>query len=403
MNYLKTRTCQILVWLAVLLLPLSFARGSTFAVKITPSGSGQVSWICDDPPGQGVFTGAGGSFSYTMNVSYIVLTFTPNTGGSIVKVTSDEGDETPYLFGPDLNMLSWFGPSENSKKITVTFSGGTSTVENPTGTFSFVFPTNSTVLAAIANISGNYVGQTPTSAKRNYTVDIAQDESGKVAGMGTVDGIIPSGGSPANNTISGNVGAISTINNEPTAQFKGKFTGTRDDVPVSTSGSSKGPVEISDIGSGTNGVTGTASFKSNFGGVPYSAKNQPLAIPVSPSTAANLHKQWDLQLSIQSKISPKTSKSYIGATAILTRPDGDVIIYPERVVKYSSKTGYSVAFKGGTNMTAVPNAPDKKSTVAIKGMTMTKQGLTWTPSGGTLSYAFLGQKGSGELLDFVAP
>jgi hypothetical protein len=334
-----------------------------------------------------------------MNVANILLTFVPNTGGSIVKVMTNEGDDTAILFGPNHNMDGWNGPSENSKKVTVTFSGGTPTVEIPTGSFPFVFPTNNLSLAAIADISGTYTGKTPTAAQRNYNVDVAQDQDGKVAAMGTVDGIIPKGGSPSDSTISGNIGSIKTLNNEPTAQVKGKFDGTKDGTPVSVSGSGQGPVEVTDIGGGTNGVTGTASYAANIGGVPFTAKNTPMAIPTPPTPVSHIHKAWSVQLEIQSKVSPKTGKSFIAATAVLTLPNGDVISYPERAAKYSTKTGYSLSFKGGTNTTA--NAPDKKSTITIKGMTMTKQGSVWNPTAGTLSYSFLGQKGSGDLMNFV--
>jgi hypothetical protein len=44
---------------------------------------------------------------------------------------------------------------------------------------------------------------------------------------------------------------------------------------------------------------------------------------------------------------------------------------------------------------------DKKSKVMIKGMTLEKQGQVWKPTGGTMSYQFLGQKGQGNLLDFL--
>lgn len=398
MIHSKTKTCRKLLWLLCLSLPLSLAWGGTFTVKITPANSGQVIWTCSDPQGQGVFTGKGGKFPYTMNVANILLTFVPNTGGSIVKVMTNEGDDTAWVLAHS-NTDSWSGPSENSKSLMVVFSGGTVTVEIPTGSFPFVFPTNNLSLTAIADISGTYTGKTPTAAQRNYNVDVAQDQDGKVAAMGTVDGIIPKGGSPSDSTMSGNIGSIKTLNSEPTAQVKGKFEGTRDGTPVSVSGSGQGPVEVTDIGGGTNGVTGTASYSANIGGVPFTAKNTPMAIPTPPTPVSHIHKAWSVQLEIQSKVSPKTGKSFIAATAVLTLPNGDVISYPERAAKYSTKTGYSLSFKGGTNTTA--NAPDKKSTITIKGMTMVKQGSVWNPTAGTLSYSFLGQKGSGDLMNFV--
>jgi len=112
-------------------------------------------------------------------------------------------------------------------------------------------------------------------------------------------------------------------------------------------------------------------------------------------------KAWSVQLDLRSKISPKTGKSFLAARAVLTLPNGDVISYPERVARCSAKKGYSFSFKGGTNTSVQPNAPDKKSTIRIKGMTMIKQGSVWNPTVGTLSYRILGQKGTGNLTDFV--
>lgn len=95
----------------------------------------------------------------------------------------------------------------------------------------------------------------------------------------------------------------------------------------------------------------------------------------------------------------------MAASAQLRLPSGDTIVYPEIAAKYSAKTGYSLPFKGGTNVTVQPNLPDKKSTVSIKGMTLAMQDSStdYQPTAGTISYQFLGQKGSGNLLDFLGP
>jgi hypothetical protein len=46
---------------------------------------------------------------------------------------------------------------------------------------------------------------------------------------------------------------------------------------------------------------------------------------------------------------------------------------------------------------------DKKTSILIKGMTLTKQGNVWQPTAGTITYKFFGQQGSGNLLDFYVP
>jgi hypothetical protein len=88
--------------------------------------------------------------------------------------------------------------------------------------------------------------------------------------------------------------------------------------------------------------------------------------------------------------------------AQIALPSGDTIVFPERKTKYSAAKGYSLSFKGGTNTRT--SLPDKKTSISIKGMTMTQQqDGSWQPTGGTISYGFLGQQGSGNLMDFVAP
>src|SRR5437867_695504 len=73
----------------------------------------------------------------------------------------------------------------------VTPIGGPPTI--PNGGFQFAFPTNNPLLAAIVDVTGNFNGVTPTD-HRNYNVDVAQDEQGKLSAMGTSDGIIVAGG-----------------------------------------------------------------------------------------------------------------------------------------------------------------------------------------------------------------
>ncbi|MGD0650648.1 MAG: hypothetical protein ABSA97_05855 [Verrucomicrobiia bacterium] len=396
---------RTLAWVLGVLMLASWATGfaGTFTVKITPTGSGQVVWSTDVPPGYGTLTGKGGSFTYTMDSTIVFLEFIPNTNGSIVSVIDNEGPVS--LSGPDNNQHTWYGPSENSKKLVVIFSGGsTPPVIDPTGAFGFSFPTNNPSLTAITDLSGTYTGTTVyTKHPRQYNVTVAQDESGKLSGMGTVDGIIPAGGSPGNATIdTGIIGAVTTVTNRPDAQLKGKFEGTIDGFDTTASGSGKGPVAVSDIGGGTNGVTATtATYKANIGALSYEQKNAELKVPVSPDAASHIHKSWNIELNITST-TPAKGKPYITASALLTLPNGEQISFPAKKTKYSAK-GYSLSFKGGTNMTIVPNAVDKKTKVSIKGMTLVKTGTTWDPTAGTISYQFLGQKGTADLMDFLGP
>jgi hypothetical protein len=87
--------------------------------------------------------------------------------------------------------------------------------------------------------------------------------------------------------------------------------------------------------------------------------------------------------------------------AALTLPTGDTVQYPEKVVRYSTSKGYRLKFRRGTNVTSNPPAVDPKAKITIKGLTFVQEGSAWEPTAGEITYQFLGQKGRGNLLDFV--
>jgi hypothetical protein len=267
----------------------------------------------------------------------------------------------------------------------------------PTGKFPFRFPINNPLLTAIANFTGNYLGGGQSIARRNYNLDVAQDESGKLSAMGTIDGYQDKTGSA---NLSGNVGAVKTVNGEPTVELKGSFAGTRDGDSTTLSYAATVPAKVTDVG-GTDGLAGTGSYKGKIGGVPIVGKNVPIQVgPPDQQGLENLKKDWTLQLDITSRQDSK-GKSYLVASAELLLPNGDTIIFPEKKTKYSSK-GYALSFSRGTNTTTEPDKLDTKTSISIKGMTMTQQqDGTWQPNGGTISYKFLGQRGSGNLIDFI--
>mgnify|MGYP001017647762 CR=1 FL=1 len=69
----------------------------------------------------------------------------------------------------------------------------------------------------------------------------------------------------------------------------------------------------------------------------------------------------------------------------------------------SAAKGYSLAFKKGTNVTVNPPRLDKKAAVTITGLTFEKQGADWKPTAGVITYQFLGQKGTANLMEFETP
>jgi hypothetical protein len=270
-------------------------------------------------------------------------------------------------------------------------------IPDPTGSFDFKSPTNSSLLTLIASIIGNYSGVTPTVFHRNYNIDVAQDETGKLTAMGTMDGIEDGNGS---SDLTLPVGSVKTVNDEPAALLKGNFSGTRDSETTTFSGTAMLPLEVVDVGGGTNGLAGTGSYKSKVAGVPFSGKNFPVQFAAPDGSEDNLKTDWSFHIDLQKKTIQGKERTV--ASAQLTLPSGDTIVYPEKVVKYSPK-GYSLSFKGGTNTTVNPPKIDKKSSISIKGLTFVQQGADWKPTAGTISYQFLGQKGTANLMDFVEP
>ena len=425
---------KVIVRLALLgllgLLPLSLTWGGTFTVTIKPTNGGTVTWHTEDSPsvtrGEGTFSGTGGSFPFTMNLTRIMLVFHPNPSGSIQTIVSDEGNEMPYLsYG---NSLFWSGPSENSKKVTVTFSGGTPvTPVDPTGNFPLTFPSSNPALTPIIDLTGEYKGVSPFGKPRAYDIIVAQDESGKLIISGTVEGISTNKIVKAANTSSlpahtsflpaYNIGQITTVGTNPTVKIKGSFNGSIDGTnSASVSGAGQAPLVLAPIPSkpDSNVIYATGSYVAKENGVPIHLlpTSGPIPIVVSKTEAAlHIHKAWSISLSINNKVNAKTHKPYIGATSVLTRPlyDGtEVITFPEQIVKYS-KAGYKLTLKGGTNTTTITgiagstSKPNKKSTITITGMTLTKTGSVWNPTAGKLSYQFLGQKGTGDLMLFIEP
>jgi hypothetical protein len=276
--------------------------------------------------------------------------------------------------------------------------GSSGTRPQPVGNFAFVFPGGNAALTRIVNLTGNYQGISPTPAQRGYTIDAAQDESGKISAMGVVEGIEDADG---NANLAGNLGSVRTVNGEPVARLKGSFKGAVDGTNTTYKGNATVPVEIVDVGMGEQGVEGTGSFSCKLGGVPFSGKNLPLEIAAPPGSTDNLKQDWSLDLDIALKM--VRGKERAVAAAMLVLPNGDTIRFPERAVKYSEQKGYKIAFKKGTNITAEPDAPDKKSTVILTGLKFQKTGDEWEPVAGTITYKFLGQAGTGDLMEFVPP
>lgn len=315
-----------------------------------------------------------------------------------------------YLFGysSSMNVSAGQMALDNfSETGGVSSSGGAR--PEPTGTFQFPFPTGNALLTRIASLAGNYQGISPVVPQRGYNLDVAQDESGKIMGMGTVTGVQDSRG---NSDLAMSLGRVRTVNEEPVAEVKSSFKGNADGVDATFKSNGRFPVELvgvtppSIVAAGTAGpaplgVAGTATYSGKANGIPFSGKNEPLEFEAPPGAENNLVQDWSLGLEIS--VTQVNGKDRIVAAATLVLPDGSTVVFPPKTVKYSEAKGYNLAFKKGTNVTAEPDVIDKKTSIALKGLKFQRQGNDWIPTAGTITYGFLGQKGVEDLLQFVAP
>ena len=163
-------------------------------------------------------------------------------------------------------------------------------------------------------------------------------------------------------------------------------------------GTSRSPDPASLISAaGDQGVVGQGSFKANIGGIPSKSSHVMVPLTVTPSQADNLKNAWGFTLTVGKKTPPpKNGKIAYVASGKLHLPGGDTVQFADKPVKYTKHQGYTVTFEKGQNITLVPPAKDKKSTIAIKKLTLTQQpDDAWSPTGGRIVYQFMGQKGSG--------
>ncbi len=276
-------------------------------------------------------------------------------------------------------------------------SGG-GTRPAPTGSFSFPFPLGNDLLTRIAALIGNYQGVSPVVPMRTYDIDVAQDESGKVMGMGTVSGVQDANG---NGDLALNLGRVRTVNGEPVAEAKSSFKGTADGIDASFKASGSFPVELVDVGGTNDGLAGTWTYSGKANGIPFQGANEPLDFEIPAGSENNLQQDWSIDLELEERM--VSGKPRIFASAVLTRPDGDVIVFPEKAVKFSQTKGYNLKFKKGTNTTANPDVIDVKSSVTFTGLDFEENGGVLEASAGTIIYKFLGQSGTANITDFVAP
>ena len=268
----------------------------------------------------------------------------------------------------------------------------------PTGNFPLSFPKNNPLLTKILSLTGNYRGIFPDIKPRNFNMDVAQDESGKLSVMGTVEGIKDPKG---DKELAGSVGEIRTVNGTPTLKVGGPVNMMLDGKDAKGTVNATVPVEVVDIGSGIKGLMGNANAEGKIGKIPVSVDRYPVELETTPQILKNLNADWSLKLVLTSS-SSKKSKSILGA-AILVLPNGDTIKFPAKAIKYSKKTGFNIKFTKGTNTSAKPQSIDKKSVIALSKLNFVKKNGKWQLKAGRIKYEFLGQKGNEDLIHFLKP
>lgn len=364
-----------------------------WSVIITPTGGGSVAWATSSPPKSGILLKSG-TLQFDAG-AYVDLTFRTQSGFQLTTLRKNADDILDWL---DSNQHTRFGPVGGPHIIVAVFS-----VINPTGDFALNFPDGEAT--RIVDVTGNYTGTTPNFGNRNYNVDVAMDESGKLTAMGTMAGVVPKGGGP----INASVGSLKTLNDTPSAQLKSGFTGTVDGNEASASGSASGPLTLSDAGGGNFKLNGVASGRSTINGTRDVSGPNSGDFPVTAAQAANTRKAWKLDLKFREVVSP-TGKKSVYTSSILTLPSGDKTSFKERKLTFSVKNGYSTAFVAGTKLDTGGNpildakgrpVIDRKSKVKIVKMRIVGVPGHWIVTDGLLSYRFLGQKGKGNAKDFI--
>lgn len=403
---------SVLHMVGVALLLVSIGASATnynWRVSITPKGGGEVQWTSSQPQQDGKLT-TGGSITVAEG-GYLDLTFTPAAGYRLDVVVKNTEIITPYL---DMYNHYQFGPISNSHNIAVKF-----VAINPTGSFDLKPPAVLPVgVAPIYNATGHYSGIVPDSVPlvkgKAFDADVAMDESGKLDILpNSLEGFTPS--TTGNKPI---VGSLKTVNNQPQVKVSASFKGTLDGIGGEGSGSAtlSGvqatapvaalPFQIKTTNLGaeqTLDAAGSGVYKVALKNTDTGAKttfksneNVDVSVPVT----TNAGKDWAVNISL-SQHTDKKNKLQTYASATLTLPTGDNVAFTERMVKYSIKQGYNLAFSKGINQTST--VLDKKTKLSVNKMLFNcPSAQSCQLTGGQLQYSFLGQKGKANLMDFVS-
>ena len=129
-----------------------------------------------------------------------------------------------------------------------------------------------------------------------------------------------------------------------------------------------------------------------------------LPVPLGPSgtfkftfPTANTATNWHLQIAIRSKINSRNALPSLAAAAQLILPSGATIVFPEVPARYSCRTGYTLTFSHGTNVTLTPPQTARPASLAIRNLTFSTTNGSWQANGGKITY----RQGSTRLVGVV--
>lgn len=398
-----------LVHSVLLLLALTFssatfsANNITWGIAINPAGSGKVLWQTTQPAKSGTLTKSG---SLTIaEGAYVDLTFQVNEGFKLERVIKNLDDWTRWL---DDNHHYQFGPVSKRHVIVATFSQ-----INPEASLTFespaVLPTG---VAPVYDATGHYSGVLPVGSHRHFDAYAAMDETGKIDVLPNISSLEGYTSDPSNKPV---VGILKTVNAKPEVKVSGMLTGTKDGVAGNVSGSGAlGGIQAIPSESAPIGVLSTetvapeqvlnaegiASYKVQLKnketGIKLLLKDT--ALPVALPVTTDATREWSVNVDLQQRLDAK-NKTKVYAKALLSLPNGEQVSFPERIVKYSRKAGYTLNFVKGINQST--QKVDKKTSLMIKKMLFSCTTTPCTLSNGEMQYRFLGQKGKADLLDFM--
>jgi hypothetical protein len=360
----------------------------SWKIVLSPSDAGTVEYSVDSPFSSGTLNSSAAVKFFPG--AFIDITIKPKNGFRILAVFKNSDDITSWF---DSNNHYQFGPVDHSHIITVTFG-----LQAPTGTHSLTFPDNPPEnLAEIADVTGHYSGVTPVH-KRNYDIDAAMDEDGKVLYTGNVDGVKSD---ETGSDIIG-LGQVKTENNKPVLSGHLKGEGSLDGTSASAKGKITVPLVLKNQSSPDDTfVEGEMSYSAVKDSVKYKDKLVPVKKTVTDDdkTVFKNRKKWSIEITLTEEMSDSKKPSQIFyASGKLTLPD-KILYFDKKKVKFGIKKGFNIVFRKGKNASG---QTDKKTKINIKNMTFRKNpDSTWSVTGGTIKYKILNQKGQGNLTDFL--